>query len=189
MKISQLRFYGGARQRTCRLGLADIFLEVQEILLSAQVAVKEETQANGAAVIRELLDAEFKKRADWKGNKTGDIDWIKRFRYNSTLIARLGVEVQISARSDLLIRDIIHLRNKLQAGDIDVGVIVVPDDRLQRFLTDRTPSFSEAVKYMEVEFPEAKTYDIVLIAVEHDATSDTPLPKKRTNRGRKPTEE
>jgi len=185
MKISQLRFYGGARQRTCRLGLADIFLEVQEILLSAQVAVKEEKQANGAAVIRELLDAEFKKRIDWNGNKTGDIDWIKRFRYNSTLIARLGVEIQISARSDLLIRDIIHLRNKLQAGDIDVGVIVVPDDRLQRFLTDRTPSFSDAVKYMEVEFPEGKTYPIVLIAVEHDVASDTPLAKKRTNRGRK----
>ena len=64
-----------------------------------------------------------------------------------------------------------------------MGVIVVPDDRLQTFLTDRTPSFRDAIRYIEEEFKEAMTFPIVVIAVEHDAVGAA-LPKKKTNKGK-----
>jgi len=91
----------------------------------------------------------------------------------------MGVEVQVSARSDLLIRDIVHLRNDIQSGKIDVGIIVVPDDRLEYFLPDRTPSFRAAVKYVEDEFKEAMTFPIVIMAIEHDGPGEALEKQKR----------
>jgi len=178
MKISHIRFYDGAKDKICRLGLAHLFLELQEIILGTRIAVLEEKQANGAAVIRELLDQSFKKLEGWKQAGAGGIDWIKRIRYNQTIIARIGVEIQVSARSDLLVRDIVHLRNDLQSGAIDVGVVVVPNDRLSFYLPDRTPSLRDAIRYVEHEFKEAMTFPLVIIAVEHDEPGDA-LPKKR----------
>lgn len=182
MKIAAIRYYGGARQKICRLGLADLFLELHEIILRTPIALEEKLKANGAGAIREALDNSFSKGQDWVGIKAGGIDWIKRVRFNQTFLARLGVEIQVSARSDLLIRDVVHLRNSLQQAEIDVGVIVVPDDRMQKFLTDRTPSFSDAIRYIEVEFKEATTFPIVVIAVEHDGVGKA-IPKKTTNLG------
>jgi hypothetical protein len=182
MKITAIRFYGGAREKVCRLGLAELFLELQQIIFETPIEVLEAPQANGAAIIREALDTKFKAGLNWKQAKTGGIDWIKRIRYNASILARLGVEIQVSARSDLIIRDLVHLRNSLQKSEIDVGVIVVPSDRLQTFLTDRTPAFRDAVRYIEQEFKEAVNFPIILIAIEHDRAGKA-LPKKRTNKG------
>ena len=182
MKIAAIRYYGGARQKICRLGLADLFLELHDIILRTSIALEEKLKANGVGAIREALDKSFSKGDDWVGIKAGGIDWVKRVRFNQSILVRLGVEIQVSARSDLLIRDVVHLRNSLQQAEIDVGVIVVPDDRMQKFLTDRTPSFSDAVRYIEVEFKEATTFPIVLIAVEHDLIGAA-IPKKTTNLG------
>lgn len=173
-----MRFYGGARDKTSRLGLADLFLELQEILLGAEVLLLEQKQANGAAAVRETIDQRFHAGQDWVASKAGGIDWIKRMRYNQTFLARIGVEIQVSARSDLVVRDVVHLRNSIQSGAIDVGVIVVPDDRMQKFLPDRTPSFSDAIRYLEREFPEAQNYPIAVLAVEHDGPASTALAKK-----------
>jgi hypothetical protein len=159
--------------------LADLFIELQQIIFETQIFVLEEKQANGAAVIREAIDHQFKEHQDWENQATGGIDWIKRIRYNKTILSRLGVEVQVSARSDLLIRDIVHLRNSLQAGKIDVGVIVVPNEHLQFFLPDRTPSDRDAIRYIEEEFKEAMTFPIVLIAIEHDGPGEALNKKKR----------
>ena len=112
------------------------------------------------------------------------MDWVKRLKYNETIVSRMGVEIQVSGRSDLLARDIVHIRNNLQDSHIDAGVIVVPSNDLAVWLTDRVANFSYAVRYVEEELREAKTYSIVLLAVEHDGFSDEALPKKRTNRGR-----
>ena len=183
MKIAAIRYYGGARQKICRLGLADLFLELHEIILRTPISLEETSQANGASGVREALDNSFGAGQDWIGIKSGGIDWVKRVRFNQTFLAGLGVEIQVSARSDLLIRDVVHLRNSLQQAEIDVGVIVVPSDRMQRFLTDRTPSFSDAIRYIEVEFKEATTFPIVVIALEHDGAGPA-LPKKTTNLGR-----
>ncbi|MBA3351997.1 MAG: hypothetical protein H0U23_06150 [Blastocatellia bacterium] len=183
MKITKITYYGGGRDKICRLGLADLFLELQEIILQTKIVLEESAEANGAAGIREALDASFAGGDNWIGIKAGGIDWIKKIRYNQTFLARLGVEIQVSARSDLLIRDVVHLRNSLQKAEIDVGVIVVPDDRLQKFLPDRTPCFSDAIRYIEVEFKEATTFPIVVIGIEHDAPGKA-IPKKKTNQGR-----
>ena len=184
MKISKMKFYGGSREKVCRLGLAHIFLELQELLISTDVRVLDEKQANGAGRVRELIDHQFHKYEDWVQSKTGDIDWVKRFRYNQTIVSRIGVEIQVSGRSDLLARDIVHIRNNLQDSHIDVGVIVVPSDGFEYFLTDRVANFSYAVRYVEEELREAQSYPIVLLAIEHDGFSDEPLPKKRTNTGK-----
>ncbi len=64
-------------------------------------------------------------------------------------------------------------------GEIDVGVVVVPSDRMQTFLPDRTPSFRDAVKYIEEEFHEAATYPIVIVAIEHDGPGEALEKQKR----------
>jgi hypothetical protein len=173
-----MKFYDGAKDKICRLGLADLFLELQQVILDTPITLLEEKQANGAAAIREALDSSFEAVSGWQKKTTGGIDWIKRVKYNNMIVSRIGVEVQISARSDLLIRDIVHLRNSLQSAEIDVGVIVIPSDRLQFFLPDRTPSYKDAVRYVEEEFKEAMTFPIAIIAIEHDGPGEA-LPKKK----------
>ncbi|MCC6159957.1 MAG: hypothetical protein IT350_18030 [Deltaproteobacteria bacterium] len=159
--------------------MAELFLEVQEILLGVDIRIEEKREANGAAVIREKIDAGFGSRSDWDKISAGGIDWQKRIRYNRSMMASLGVEVQVSARSDLLVRDIVHLRNSIDAGDIEAGIIVVPSDAMQSFLPDRTPSLSDAVKYIESEFKEAMTMPLIVIAVEHDGTGPATAKRKR----------
>lgn len=183
MKITDVHYYDGARERVCRLGLADLYLQLQEIILSTRINLTEQRQANGAAVIREAIDAGFVAAGQWTKTASGGIDWVKRFRYNETLMARLGVEIQVSARSDMVIRDIVHIRKSLQDGVIDVGVMVLPNPRLSAFLTDRTPCISDAVQYIEQEFKEAMSSPIVLIGIEHDGPGPA-LPKRKTNVGR-----
>jgi len=103
---------------------------------------------------------------------------------NQTIVSRLGVEVQVSGRSDLLARDIVHIRNNLQDSHIDAGVIVIPADEFEYFLTDRVANYSYAVRYVEKELREAQSYPIILIAVEHDGFSDEAIPKKIKNKGK-----
>lgn len=182
MKIATMRFYGGARDKVCRLGLANLFLELQHIIFDAVVLIEETPKGNSGAVVREAIDAQFTLRGEWVNTASGGIDWVKRSRYNQTIITRIGVEVQVSSRSDLVVRDIVHLRNALQASEIDIGAIVVPSDYFQIFLPDRSPSLRETIRYFEKELTEAKSYPIVVIAVEHDGIG-TALKKKTTNRG------
>ena len=184
MKIAKARFYGGSREKVCRLGLSHLYLELQEILMGTEIRVLPKKQENGAGVVRELIDASFENAQDWVKTKSGGIDWIKRIRYNQTIISRIGVEIQVSGRSDLLARDIVHIRNRLQDSHIDIGVIVVPSDDFEYYLTDRVANYSYAVKYVEEELREAQTYPIIIIAIEHDGFSNTALEKKRTNRGK-----
>jgi hypothetical protein len=182
MKITNLKFYNGSRQKVCRLGLADLFLEVQEVLIDTRIGVKDKADGNGAGALREPIDAQFGKREDWVLSKSGSVNWVKRVQSGETFLTRLGV--QVPARSDMLIRDLVHLRNSLQSGKIDVGIIEVPSDSLQRLLTDRTPSYADAIRYIESEFPEGMNWPIVLIAVEHNECGTVALPKKTTNRGK-----
>jgi hypothetical protein len=109
MKITKIKFYDGAKDKVCRLGLVGLFLELQEIILETEIRLLEEKEANGAAVIRKALDEAFVQRGEWNKQTAGGTDWIKRTRYNETILSRIGVEVQVSARSDLLIRDIVPL--------------------------------------------------------------------------------
>src|SRR5262245_47925259 len=89
MKITAIKFYGGARDKIARLGLAHLFLEVQQIILDTRVLLLEVKDANSGAVVREALDKSFEAAKDWQPRKTGGIDWTKRLRYNETVLARM----------------------------------------------------------------------------------------------------
>jgi len=179
MKLTDLVFYNGSRERISKLGLAELFLELQEIILSTKIYLKEQKDANGAAEVRKALDSSFENKADWQKISTGGIDWKKQRRVNRTFLAQLGVEIQVSARSDLLIRDVVHLRNSIQEGEIEAGIIVVPNERFQNFLPDRTPSIRDARRYIEEELKEAMNFPIILFGIEHDGPGDALKKQKR----------
>jgi hypothetical protein len=74
---------------------------------------------------------------------------------------------------------LIHLRKSIVEGNIDVGILVVPDDQLAVYLTDRGPNLSDALKHMA----EARVEDfpLILIALGHDGAGPglAKQPKKR----------
>lgn len=176
MKIIETKFYDGAHDKVFRLGLSNVFLELLESLIEVKIYLKEEKNANGAAVIRKSIDASLEKRKGWIKTTSGDVDWKKESDIECVVFVRIGVEVQVSARSDLIIRDLVHLRKNIHDGEIEVGVIVIPSDKMQKFLPDRTPCYSDAVRYIEDEFKEAQDSPLVIVVVEHDGEGE-PLPK------------
>ena len=93
----------------------------------------------------------------------------------------VGVEVQMSARSDLIFRDIVHFQKQLREGQIDVCVEILPSDEMSYYLTDRTPCFSDGVRVVDEML--AHDLPIVLIAIGNDGWADAPLAKKKTNLG------
>jgi len=129
---------------------------------------------------RELIDARFRAYG-WQTGRTGDIDWIKCKTVNGTQVC-VGVEVQVSARSELLYKDILHLRTRIVTGDVDVGLIVVPSDRMQSYLPDRTPSVSYAKQV--IRETDADRLPIMLIEIEHDGPGPA-LRKRKTNTSRR----
>ena len=162
-----------------RLGLGLLLKEVEQMLQGHVSLRAEEKEANGAAELRQQLDKLF--HDDWKPAKVGDIDWIKCKKINGTRVC-IGVEIQISGRSEMLYKDVLHLRRRIECGDIDIGVVIVPSDRLQRFLPDRTPSSSYAAKVIKEQ--DADRLPIILIEIEHDGPGPA-LGKRLTNRSKR----
>jgi hypothetical protein len=139
--------------------------ELRSILTDFTLPVKEEKDANGGAAVRKLIDAEFARRTSWVKRQTGGVDWTKCQVVNGVRVC-LGVEVQLSARSDLVVVDLIHLRKAIVDGHIDVGVLVVPSDRLGSYLTDRAPKMSDAERH--VAAARVEDLPLILMALEHD---------------------
>lgn len=162
-RIVEEQSFNGALERVARLGLGSVVDELRGILTGFTLQVREARDANGGAAVRRLIDARFSK--SWKKVQAGDIDWTKCITVNGTRVC-LGVEIQMSARSDLLVIDVIHLRKAIVSGEIDVGALVVPSDRLGVFLTDRGPRMADAKRHVR----EARADDLplILIALEHD---------------------
>ena len=61
MKITAIKYYGGARDKVCRLALSDLFLELQQILFDTRIELVEAKQANSAGVVRERIDKGFEE--------------------------------------------------------------------------------------------------------------------------------
>jgi len=164
-RIAEERNYNGVEVRIKRLGLQPLVDEVRTIATGFSLLVREEKDANGGAAVRELIDARFANATGWTKTQSGGVDWVKCQVVNGTSVC-VGVEVQFSARSDLLVMDIIHLRKAISDGRIDVGILMVPSDCLGRFLTDRGPKFSDATRHVH----ESRSEDlpIIVMAVEHD---------------------
>lgn len=169
--------YNGAGEKILRLGLCHLLEEVKSIVIGFELLVKEQKDSNGGAAVRKMIDLQFEKARDWTKKQTGDVDWTKCKIVDGTRVC-VGVEVQFSARSDLLAVDVHHLRRAINSGQIDIGILIVPDGRLALFLTDRGPKISDAKRHVE----EARAQDLplILIAILHDAPG--PSLEKQTKR-------
>lgn len=168
-KLVEEVFYNGARERVDRLGLTPLIDEIRTVIDSFPLRVKEQVDANGAAAVRKLLDDAFNRIGGWAKKVSGDIDWLKCLVVNGTRLC-VGVEVQVSARSDLLVVDMIHLNAAFREGRIDAGVVIVPSDRLSRFLTDRCPCMSDTKKHARVA--RLEDAPLILFAIEHDGPGE-----------------
>jgi hypothetical protein len=174
--ITQSLDYNGFTTKTARLGLDALVDEAKSTLTGFKLLVEERRHANGTRGIRGEIDSAFVKVGGWIKIASGGIDWTKKNERGATL----GVEVQVSGRSDMLAVDIMHLAEKLVDGSIDAGVIIVPDDELSRFLTDRTPNLATAIKHVE---HRAKHLPIRILAFRHNDVGPA-LAKMRTNLGK-----
>lgn len=174
--ISDREDYNGFLAKVDRLGLESIIAEAESTLTSFQLLVAEEKHANGTKGIREKIDGRFAAISGWVKLTSGGIDWTKTNDQGLSV----GVEVQVSGRSDMLAVDILHLSESMTHGSIDIGLIIVPNNRLSRFLTDRTPNLATAVKHVE---SRARSLPIRIVAFGHDGIGP-PLSKMRTNLGK-----
>jgi len=177
--ISERKDYNGVLARIERLGLHNLLAEVERIITDFDLRVREEKDTNGGAALRKLIDARFAAALDWKITKSGDVDWIKCIAINGTRVC-MGVEIQFSARSDLLVMDICHLRDALTDGAIDVGILVVPDDTLAKYLTDRGPRFSDAIRH--VRAARAEDFPLLILGVRHDGPGEALAKQFKANR-------
>jgi hypothetical protein len=159
------------------LGLTGPLLELEEALLSAEFRFEDDAYNEDALRLNNVLDEALESRDGWEKPSADGVHWVKKWRYDQAVLACLGVKLEGASCGSALRDGIVHLRYAIIKGLIDVGVVVVPDDRLQVFLPDRTPSFKDAVRYIEEEFKEAMNYPFVIMAVEHDGPGDA-LPKQ-----------
>lgn len=175
-KIASETSFDGAEQIIERLGFEELLDEVRDIVTGFELLVEERKDSNGAATLRTIIDSRFKESGGWVQRKTGGVDWIKQQAINGRpRHIAIGVELQVSGRSDMIAVDLIHLRNQLLQGTIDLAVLIVPGDRLGHFLTDRVAKISEAKRHIAAGRFEDMPF--VLIAIEHDGAGPA-LPKK-----------
>ncbi len=167
MKIVQEIPYNGAEQRIARLNLVPLVEEVRNILKGLKVQLKEQKHANSGGALRKLIDSRFEQEGGWSRRTTGASDWKKCAEINGVRVC-VEVEVQVSARSDLVVIDIYHLRRSIQAGEIDLGVLIVPSDRLAPFLKSRQPNLRETQR--AIEETDAHRIPLLVMAIEHDGT-------------------
>jgi hypothetical protein len=101
--------YDRAELRCAVWGLEPIVEEVKDLVKSTSILLEERkregsTSFNGAAAIRQFLDDAFQKSGTWESKQSGDVDWSKCKVVNGTRVC-IGVEIQVSARSELLYKD------------------------------------------------------------------------------------
>ena len=166
------QFFDGAEARMRRLGLLPIVEEVRSALTEFRLEVEERRGAKGGGALRQLLAERFREENGWVKKTVGGIDQTKCSEAGGIQLC-VGVEIQVSARSDLIAVDLLHLKQALRGGWIDLGILVVPSDRLATFLPSRFPSISEALRILE-NF-DADSLPLILWGIEHDGPG-TALP-------------
>ena len=157
-------YYGGAKFFISRLGLSPLVDEIRSGLTSFRLLVVERVHANSRVAVRALLGDRF-NALGWTNNGSGDVGWTKCRTVNGTRVC-VGIEARVSARSSLLVMDMIHLHSAFREGRIDVGLVIVPSDKLSRFLTDRAPCMSDAKRHAKAARLEDSS--LALFAIEHD---------------------
>jgi hypothetical protein len=178
--------FDGAEALIQRLGLNELLDEVRKIVSGFTLLVEERKDANGSGKLREIIDARFKEAGGWTQKRSGGVDWIKKQAINSRpRYICVGVEIQVSGRSDMLSVDLIHLKKELLQGMIDLAVLVVPSDKLGLFLTDRVARLAEAKRH--IDMARAEEMPFILMAIEHDGPGP-PLKKQPRRSNQTPPE-
>lgn len=175
--------FDGAEALIQRLGLDELLDEVRRIVSGFELRVEERKDANGSGKLREIIDTRFKEAGGWTQRRSGGVDWIKKQAVNGRpRYICVGVEIQVSGRSDMLSVDLIHLKKELLQGEIDLAVLVVPSDKLGLYLTDRVARLSEAKRH--IDMARAEEMPFVLMAIEHDGPG--PALKKQPRKSNQP---
>jgi hypothetical protein len=86
-------------------------------LTSFTLLIKEERNSNVGSAVRKMIDGQFRRAGGWGKKQTGAVDWTKCLVINECTVC-VGVEVQFSARSDLVVVDLIQLRKSIFEGTI-----------------------------------------------------------------------
>ena len=131
--IVKRRESAGVLVRINRLGLRPLVDDLERIVTGFDLRVLEQRDQNSGGRVRKILDAQFDAEnarlglsasdpLRWKSTKSGGIDWVKQLLMGTATVV-IGVEIQFSARSDLMIVDVAHLREGVADGTIDVGFL------------------------------------------------------------------
>lgn len=183
--IVDRKAFNGAMKKIDRLGLRQLWDELEEIFTHFQLNVEESPHANGAAVVREMLQQRFEMGNGWNRRQIGHLYWRKSLTVGSTQV-RLGAKIRIAGRSDLspkdlMVVDVVDLMRYITSGAVDIAVLAVPSDKLAIYIENRTPRFTDAVR--AVERSRATDLPLIILALEHDGPGPA-LPKRRTRQGR-----
>jgi hypothetical protein len=168
---TQIRYFAGAEAKLHRLKLGPLLAGVEQRLQSSVVLLAESDRASNAIELQHQLGGLFAIEKA-RGGK-----WSSCRRIGDAEL-RLEFRMRISSRRQILYKDVLHLRYSLECGDVDLGVIIVPSDKLQRCLSSRTPSSSYAATV--IREMSADCFPIVLIEIEHDGLG--PVLAKRSLR-------
>jgi hypothetical protein len=180
-KLTERAFFGGSYERLDRLGLSNVWKELESILTNFQLYLDKQDNRDGGIVLRKLIDARFRSTSGWKVKRSGGVNWTRCHKIRDVHLC-LGAQVQlsVSAESDLLLVDLQYLRDEIAGGKIDVGAIVVPSDKLACFLTDGVVRYSDAVR--AIERTQASYLPLAVLALEHDGLGTSPM-KGQTQQG------
>lgn len=184
-KLTERAFFGGTQERLNRLGLINVWKELENILTNFQLCLDKRDDTDSEIVLRKLIDARFRSTSGWKGKRSGGVNWTRCHKIGEIRVC-LGAQIQlsVSAESDLLLVDLQYLRDEIAGGRIDVGVIVVPSDKLAYFVTDGIVRYSDAVR--AVERTQASYLPLAVLALEHDGLGPS-LIKGQPRHGNKRT--
>jgi len=171
-RITTEEFFGSSAEKMNRLGLVPLYEELKRNIFQFELLVANRVDGNGAAALRRMIDERFQASA-WKKIAAGGVDWTKCHKANGITVC-MGAELQISGRSDLISVDLIHLKDSLEC-ELDIGVLVVPNDVLGPLLTDRTPKLSDARRHIKIT--HADEIPLILLAIAHDGFGPA-LPKQ-----------
>ena len=175
--------FDGFDARVARLGLAELVDDLKKRLCGWRLEVEERKNANGGGHLRGLIDDRFAGDSTWKKRVSGGVDFIKHREVDGIRVG-LGVEIQVSARSDMVAVDLLHLKQDLHAGEIDAGILVVPSNQLAHYLVSRAPNVTDSLRILN-SF-DAGSLPICLWGIEHDGAGAALPVKGRRNRGGQP---
>ncbi len=179
-----VKTFNGTVRKVNRLGLGGVLEELRRFVGQFSPLNGEMIYVDPGKMIGESLQG-FLSRAGWTRHRAGRGYWKKSLTIDGVEVS-LGTRVQLNRRKGLNARDamtveVVGLANRITSGAIDVGALVVAEDRLAMRLGRRVPSFSEAVEAVE----RCGTTDLplIILALEHDGPGPA-LPKKRTRQGK-----